>query len=144
MGKEERLDAVYRHLMSMGIVHTRRDMARKIEVSEQHLSGAFSGNPKNLTDNLFRRIDKAFPGMFQKGWLYDGSGEMLAEANPKEPSNSLTGVVANMVRGIVKEEIEGVRNSDRSLFDLLEETREQIVLLLSEVRALRASINGVK
>ena len=82
--RAERLDKVYKHLFckcNYGI-NSQTAMADYLGVSRTGLSAAFNGNKKNLTDNLFKKICAAFPGVFNLNYLLKGEGELLASTTP--------------------------------------------------------------
>lgn len=96
MNRQEILIMVYDYLRSIGVVHTKKELAEKIGFEQTNLSSAFSGSHKYLTDGLFERIDTAFPNIFNKNWLLTGEGEMLmdkeADLPEKYPIDSEVGV----------------------------------------------------
>lgn len=89
MEKRERLAAAYAHLRSLGLVHTQKELAQKIEAQESTISNALKGKEKYLTDKLLHRFNESFDSIFNIDWLLTGEGEMLntnlQPANTEEP-----------------------------------------------------------
>lgn len=90
MEKVERFIKAYEHLKGLGIVHKRKDVAERMNVSEPNISRVFSGNPKYLTDRFLFRFNNTFDNVFNYEWLKFGTGDMLRGelqryATSKEP-----------------------------------------------------------
>lgn len=75
--RQKRLIEVEQHLKRYYGIYTKTEMAAAIEHGRTSLSGAFNGSPDYLTDSLFKKIDKHFPGVFNLQHLLDGTGELL-------------------------------------------------------------------
>jgi len=75
--KKEKLKDAYEHIRSLGKVHIQKEFADKIKCDERNLSSAFNGEGKYLTDNLFKRICKAFPDIFNIDYFLKNEGSML-------------------------------------------------------------------
>lgn len=84
MEKVERFTKAYEHLMDLGIVHKRKDIADAMNVSESNISRAFSGNPKYLTNRFLCRFNKQFGELFNEEWLTDEEGDMLIQENAEQ------------------------------------------------------------
>lgn len=81
MERNERLRQAFNYLRGNGIVHTQVDVADKMHSNKSTISQALKGNPKFLTDNLLRRFNRAFDGIFRDEWLLNGEGDMLVPNN---------------------------------------------------------------
>ena len=79
--RKDRLLEVYEHLRKNRGVHTKKDMAETIGVTLPALYSAFGGSDPYLTDNLFKKICYAFPGVFNLNYLLTGEGSLLVEEN---------------------------------------------------------------
>ena len=82
--RAKRLDEVYKHLFAHFGITSQKHLAEVLKVQRTGLSSAFNGNVANLTDNLFKKICAAFPGVFNLNYLLTGKGYLLtAEENMK-------------------------------------------------------------
>ena len=80
--RAKRLDEVYKHLFAHFGITSQKHLAEVLKVQRTGLSSAFNGNVANLTDNLFKKICAAFPGVFNLDYLLTGKGYLLtAEEN---------------------------------------------------------------
>lgn len=77
--KIDRLEAIYDYLLSVGLAHTRKDLADKMNASPSTISRAFGGSDKYLTDNFLIRLNLAYGNIFNHKWLTRGEGDMFAE-----------------------------------------------------------------
>ena len=78
-------------------IHTKKDFAAAINYSRTSTSLALSGNDSYLTDNLFKKIDKAFPEIFNLDWLLTGEGEMLVSGSRTEPRKELSKLINDII-----------------------------------------------
>lgn len=84
MDRKDRLKEAYKHLQSLGLIHTQKGFADALGKAEGTVSKAFNGDEKALTDNLFVQITVAFPGIFNLNYLLKGEGSMLAKQPEEE------------------------------------------------------------
>ena len=75
--RAKRLDEVYKHLFAHFGITSQKHLAEVLKVQRTGLSSAFNGNVANLTDNLFKKICAAFPGVFNLDYLLTGKGYLL-------------------------------------------------------------------
>ena len=75
--RAKRLDEVYKHLFAHFGITSQKHLAEVLKVQRTGLSSAFNGNVSNLTDNLFKKICAAFPGVFNLNYLLTGEGDLL-------------------------------------------------------------------
>jgi hypothetical protein len=86
MSKKQKLDEAYKHLRSIGAIHTKKELAFEIDFDKTNLSSAFSGSEKYLTDGLFKKICERY-SMFNIEYFLEDKGEMLSQS--KENSNKI-------------------------------------------------------
>ena len=77
--KQKRLHEVYEYLRMYCGVHTQIDLAKALHYSRNAITLALNGNEKYLTENLFRSVCAAYPGVFNLDYLLTGNGSLLAE-----------------------------------------------------------------
>ena len=77
MGREYRLKEVYEYVRQNFPIHTQADFAIILKYNRAYISSAMNGNEKYLTDNLFKNICEAFPGVFNLDYLLTGNGDLL-------------------------------------------------------------------
>ena len=75
--RAKRLDEVYKYLFAHFGITSQKHLAEVLKVQRTGLSSAFNGNVANLTDNLFKKICAAFPGVFNLNYLLTGEGDLL-------------------------------------------------------------------
>lgn len=75
--RAKRLDEVYKHLFAFYDVTSKTGLAKILGIQRTGLAAAFGGNKANLTDSLFKKICKTFPGIFNLGYLLTGEGDLL-------------------------------------------------------------------
>lgn len=78
--RQKRLNEVYDHLRSFYGVHTKTGFAEVIHYGRTSLSAAMNGDISYLTDNLFKNICEAYPGVFNLDYLLTGEGKLLIKA----------------------------------------------------------------
>ena len=84
--RAKRLDEVYKHLFAHFGITSQKHLAEVLKVQRTGLSSAFNGNVANLTDNLFKKICAAFPGVFNLDYLLTGKGCLLAVDGNAKPT----------------------------------------------------------
>lgn len=75
--RKQRLMEVYGHLRHHYPIHSKKDLAAAIHMTQPAIYSAFGGNEKYLTDNFFRKICAAFPNAFSIEYLLTGTGSLL-------------------------------------------------------------------
>lgn len=75
--RKQRLMEVYGHLRHHYPIHSKKDLAAAIHLTQPAIYSAFGGNEKYLTDNFFRKICAAFPEAFSIEYLLTGTGSLL-------------------------------------------------------------------
>ena len=81
--KKERLNEVYNYLHAHYGVHTKTEFASALNLKRPGIYSAFSGNEGYLTNNLFVRICKAYPNIFNLDYLLTGEGDLLLSDKDK-------------------------------------------------------------
>lgn len=77
MERVDRFNKAYEYLKNKGMVHTQRELAKKMQATAPHVSLAMKGDSKYLTDNFIRRFNDTFGGIFNLQWLIHGEDPML-------------------------------------------------------------------
>lgn len=84
MDKKERFRKVYAYLLGAGQISSQEDLAKALDAGTGTVSKAY--NQGLVSDNFFKRICAAYPGVFNLDWLLNGEGEMLQSSQkPQEP-----------------------------------------------------------
>ena len=84
--RQKRLNEVYEHLHNHFGVHTKGEFADIIKYARAYISSAMNGNERYLTDKLFTNICEAFQGVFNLGYLLNGTGTLLTDEEEAKPS----------------------------------------------------------
>ena len=131
--RKDRLRQSYEYLRRCGYLHTKKDMATKIGMTQPALYAAFGGNEAYLTDNLFVKICASFPGVFSLEYLITGDGmlELNSEQDVESSANDLhiIEVYAKVIKDVellnhqLKEEIAEVRRLKEELVDAVNQFR---------------------
>lgn len=77
MTKKDRFNKAYDYLKSIGVIHTQKDVAEKMEATAPNVSSALKGVDSVLTDKFLSRFNEAFGKVFNDEWLMTGEGDML-------------------------------------------------------------------
>ena len=75
--RQKRLIEVYDHLRRYYGIHTKSGFAEAIHYGRTSMSAAMNGVDGYLTDNLFKNICEAYPGVFNLNYLLNGDGDLL-------------------------------------------------------------------
>ena len=75
--RQKRLIEVYEHLRRYFGIHTKTGFAEALHYGRTSLSAAMNGDVSYLTDNLFKNICDAYPGVFDLNYLLTGEGSLL-------------------------------------------------------------------
>ena len=87
MDKKERFRKVYAYVLGAGQISSQEDLAKALDAGTGTVSKAY--NQGLVSDNFFKRICAAYPGVFNLDWLLKGEGEMLqASQKPQEATKS--------------------------------------------------------
>lgn len=99
ISKKERMAALFSYLRYKGLVKTQRELADKLGASYSNISSAMKGEERSCTENLLKRINRAYDGIFCEDWLLRGEGNMLADKQPTIGSQTQLGIVNNITNG---------------------------------------------
>lgn len=157
MERVERINKVFAYLQSQGLVHKQKDFAEAIESTTPNVSKMLKGDPRVLTDNMCRRIQKRFK-MISAEWLISGEGEMvIADSNnvateqPSLPdySNLVNATIAAMDSTIasLKRELADKDNTSKAALEAKDETIASLKRELDTkdalVRTLRQQVSDL-
>ena len=101
--KLEKLNEIYEYLRSLGKVHTQKEFAEQVKISQTSMSSAFNVNEDYLTDNLLEKICKKYSDLF----FYD---KMVKNIQTNENING---------NGIIEKLFETITNRNNQINDLL-------------------------
>ena len=108
--RAERLNEVYKHLFANFGIKSKKEMADYMKIQRTGLSAALNGAAANLTDNLFKKICLAWPGVFNLDYLLTGEGRLLldepqfvGEEHPSPPIPSWADAFLDILAKQVKE-----------------------------------------
>ena len=109
-GKRQRFVIAYEYLRSQGVIRTQKELAVLMKSDKTNISQALN-HGKGLTESYIYRFNKAVNGLFSYEWLFNGTGEMLANTGCRITSpncNVINGNNNNNINqiNIVSEEIE--------------------------------------
>jgi hypothetical protein len=76
--RQKRLIEVYNFVRQHYPIHTKTDFANAVKYGRTSMSAALNGSEEYLTDALFKKICKAYPGIFNLDYLLTGRGELLS------------------------------------------------------------------
>lgn len=77
--RQKRLKEVYEYVRENCHIHTKTQFAESVQFGRTSISAAFNGKNEYLTDNLFKSICAAFPGVFNIDYLLNGEGALLLD-----------------------------------------------------------------
>lgn len=78
---KERLNKAFYHLKSIGLISKQDDLADKMSFSRTSISKAMNGYEDYLTESFMRKLNIAYPDIFNLNWLLTGEGSMLKSGN---------------------------------------------------------------
>ena len=132
--RKDRLRQAYECLRTRGYIHTKKDLAAKIGITQPALYAAFGGNEAYLTDNLFVKICAAFPAVFSLEYLITGDGALLLTTDEPDDSDAaethIIEIYAKVIKDVellnhqLKEEIAEVRRLKEELVDAVSQFRK--------------------
>lgn len=114
--RQKRLIEVYDHLRRYYGIHTKGGFAETIHYGRTSMSAAMNGVEGYLTDNLFKNICEAFPGVFNLDYLLNGEGELLANSEHKDGDVTVDSgdYMAKYIASLEKQ----VKDKDQQIADL--------------------------
>ena len=115
--RQKRLIEVYDHLRRFYGIHTKGGFAEAIHYGRTSMSAAMNGVEGYLTDNLFKNVCEAFPGVFNLDYLLTGEGELLA--NGQQMSDGVAAASQSDYREKYIESLEKqIKDKDQQIADL--------------------------
>jgi len=81
MTKLERLNKMYRHLVSLQQVSTQAQLSQIIQRNKSSVNCAFKGDERYLTINFLHTINRRFGYIFNETWIETGNGNFLKQEN---------------------------------------------------------------
>lgn len=110
MTDQELLNKTLLFLQFTDQVDSRKDFAEKIGYDYSNLSNALKGKDRYLTDNLFSRIEDAFPGALLK--VQDQAAEYSVKSTPQSvlliPNEARGGALGDFVSGVMDYQCESI------------------------------------
>lgn len=132
--RQKRLIEVYEYLRRYFGIHTKTGFAEALKYGRTSMSAALNGDESYLTDNLFKNICEAYPGVFNLDYLLNGQGDLLTHEQDARDSMAdedyqptITEQAANIIdlyAGLIKE-IESLRAQLKTELDALRKERLQ-------------------
>ena len=115
--RQKRLIEVYDHLRRFYGIHTKGGFAEAIHYGRTSMSAAMNGVEGYLTDNLFKNVCEAFPGVFNLDYLLTGEGELLA--NGQQMNDGVAAASQSDYREKYIESLEKqIKDKDQQIADL--------------------------
>lgn len=149
MNRNERLKAAYDYLYSIGKVHAITEFANVIGAARTSVSKAYNGDPNYVKGTILVKVAAAFPDVFNREWLVDGVGEMLAEKAPAKEVNQpldVNMIIQHLIRNYddVQSELREVRQELRDLRAEVEKLQRVHTGYGSSIAAEDAQHYGIK
>lgn len=134
--RTERINQAYRWLIWLGEVEDKLTFAKKLGKERTNITNILNGK-NDASDKFCGIVLTSFPGIFNRDWLLDGIGDMLASADGL-PSCQQT-VIANQDLDTPAQR-KSIIDLYAGLIKESESFRREIKDELSEVRALREEL----
>jgi hypothetical protein len=142
--RAKRLDEVYKHLFAHFGITSQKHLAEVLKVQRTGLSSAFNGNVANLTDNLFKKICAAFPGVFNLNYLLTGEGDLLTveEDARYDTMQDFSGMIdqSSMMNALIAAKDETIASLQREL----DSKNETITLQRSRIAELERQLAAAR
>ena len=138
MTKKDRINKAYNYLKNIGVIHTQKDMAEKMEATAPNVSSALKGVDTVLTDKFLYRFNEAFDNIFNDEWLIKGDGDMLRPSQNVSDNANSTIVGANVqgngnnISHNDAANISGMIELQKGYQEMLSKSQEQIDELLAQ------------
>ena len=117
--RNKRLKKAYDYLRSLGKVHTQKEIAAIMNVSEETVSRSFNGKANFPSDNFLIDFNRSFGMLFSDDWLLTGEGGMLAKEKPTKEGDkmdvSVTIQILSNTVNLLQNELQNVRQELREL-----------------------------
>lgn len=137
--KSQKLHEAYKHLRSIGRVHTHKDFSEQIPLNKTNLSSAFNGKDGYLTDDLFKKICNSFPEIFNIEYFLEDKEPMLKN-NQRVGNVSNSTTIGNNVNGkginITHNDLSEIIELQKGYQELLKKKDEHISELIAVISKL--------
>lgn len=132
MTRKERFQKVYAYLFGEGLIKSKQNLADIIECTRPTLSKAYNGDESYLTNGLLKKINAAFPGIFNLDWLLNGDGEML-----KAPQMAQDARIPYGVESTPPDTLQMLVEQNTRLLDMIAQKDAKIEQLQKELDEMR-------
>lgn len=133
----KRINQAYRWLIWLGEVDDKLSFAQRLGKERANITNILNGK-MGASDRFCGLILASFPGIFNRDWLLDGTGDMLTTANGL-PTFPVVGSVAN-VESDTPDQRQSIIDLYAGLIKESEAFRREIKDELAEVRLLREEL----
>lgn len=133
----KRINQAYRWLIWLGEVDDKLSFAQRLGKERANITNILNGK-MGASDRFCGLILASFPGIFNRDWLLDGTGDMLATANGL-PTFPVVGSVAD-VESDTPDQRQSIIDLYAGLIKESEAFRREIKDELAEVRSLREEL----
>ena len=136
--RTKRVNLAYRWLIWLGEVDDKLSFAQRLGKERANITNILNGKG-DASDRFCGLILASFPGIFNRDWLLDGVGDMLATANGL-PTFPFSPPVNQPVETDTQEQRQSIIDLYASLIKESESFRREIKNELEEVKNLRAEL----
>jgi hypothetical protein len=133
----KRINQAYRWLIWLGEVDDKLSFAQRLGKERANITNILNGK-MGASDRFCGLILASFPGIFNRDWLLDGTGDMLTTANGL-PTFPVVGSVAD-VESDTPHQRQSIIDLYAGLIKESEAFRREIKDELAEVRSLREEL----
>ena len=133
----KRINQAYRWLIWLGEVDDKLSFAQRLGKERANITNILNGK-MGASDRFCGLILASFPGIFNRDWLLDGTGDMLTTANGL-PTFPVVGSVAD-VESDTPDQRQSIIDLYAGLIKESEAFRREIKDELAEVRSLREEL----
>jgi transcriptional regulator with XRE-family HTH domain len=130
--RAQRLNEVYKHLYAHHGITSQKALADFLHIQRTGLSAAMNGAKANLTDNLFKKICAAYPGVFNLHYLLTGEGDLLTIEEDVHTSDIEQGNTINIL------------DMSAHVLRLVDDLRASLKDELEEIKALKAELQQAR
>lgn len=136
--RTKRINRAYRWLIWLGEVDDKLTFAQRLGKERANITNILNGKG-DASDRFCGIILQSFPGIFNRDWLLDGTGDMLATADGL-PTCPFSVSSAQPVETDTPEQRQSIIDLYSGLIKESESFRREIKDELSEIRTLREEL----
>lgn len=136
--RSKRINQAFRWLIWLEKIDGKNDFAEALGMQRSNVTNVLNGK-SDASDRFLRNILTTFPGIFNRDWLLDGVGDMLATANGL-PTFPFSPPVNQPVETETREQRQSIIDLYAGLIKESESFRREIKNELEEVKNLRAEL----